>query len=246
MNRPESLNALSRDLCVGLAEAIGSAVDNGARAAVLTGSERSFCSGGDLREMKRFAAAEGRPEAFLEEPLRELHGLISRIRQTSIPIVAAVSGACAGAGTNLALACDIIFASENATFNEAFVRIGLSPDCGGSFFLPRAVGEKRAAEIFMTGMSIDAATALSFGMINRVVANDSFVDEALEFARRLAQGPTGAIGRIKHLLNASFSNDLDAQLALEHIAQLDSGRSNDFKEGVNAFFEKRPPDFSGT
>jgi 2-(1,2-epoxy-1,2-dihydrophenyl)acetyl-CoA isomerase len=195
--------------------------------------------------MQRFAAAEGRPEKFLEEPLGELHQLISQIRTTPIPFIAAVSGACAGAGTNLALACDIVFAAENATFNEAFVRIGLSPDCGGSFFLPRAVGEKRAAEIFMTGMSIDAATALSFGLINRVVAFDLLLEESLEFARQLASGPTGAIGRIKRLLNASFSNDLDAQLALEHAAQLESGRSDDFKEGLNAFFDKRRPDFTG-
>ncbi|MEO8649120.1 MAG: enoyl-CoA hydratase-related protein [Acidobacteriota bacterium] len=244
MNRPESLNALSRELCAGLAAAVGSAPEKGARAAVLTGSERAYCSGGDLREMRQFAVAEGRPEKFLEEPLKELHQLVSLIRTTPIPFVAAVSGACAGAGTNLALACDIVFAAENATFNEAFVRIGLSPDCGGSFFLPRAVGEKRAAEIFMTGMSIDAATALSFGMINRVVAGDSLVRSALEFARGLANGPTGAIGRIKRLLNASFSNDLDEQLALEHTAQRESGRSNDFKEGLNAFFEKRQPNFT--
>jgi len=191
------------------------------------------------------AEKEGRLEAFLEDPLKALHDVILLIRETPIPFVAAVNGVCAGAGTNFALACDIVIAAENATFNEAFVRIGLSPDCGGTFFLPRAVGEKVAAEMFMTGATITAEKALHLGMINQVASEGELHSAANVLAKKLAAGPTGSIGRIKRMLNATFANDLSQQLALEHECQLESGRSDDFKEGVAAFFEKRPANFSG-
>jgi 2-(1,2-epoxy-1,2-dihydrophenyl)acetyl-CoA isomerase len=246
MNRPEALNALSLQLTRDLREAINKAIQEKARAVILTGEGRAFCSGGDLREMQSMWQKEGRIEAFLEEPLKALHDVILLIREAPIPFVAAVQGVCAGAGTNFALACDIVFASENATFNEAFVRIGLSPDCGGSFFLPRAVGEKLAAEIFMTGGTLTAQKALQIGMINRVVSAENLMDEAMQMAQKLALAPTASIGRIKRMLNASFSNDLSQQLELEHQSQIESGKSNDFKEGVTAFFEKRQPDFTGT
>lgn len=245
MNRSESLNALSVQLTLDLTVALGRAIADGARAVVLTGSGRAFCSGGDLREMRSMWDKEGRIEAFLEDPLKALHEMIALIRNTPVPFIAAVNGVCAGAGTNLALACDLIVAAEDATFNEAFVRIGLSPDCGGTFFLPRAVGEKIAAELFMLGGTVDANRALQLGMVNRVVPAGSLMDEAGKLAAKLASGPTGSIGRIKRMLNASFTNDLAAQLRLEHECQLESGRSADFREGVTAFFEKRPPDFSG-
>ncbi|MBX3298971.1 MAG: enoyl-CoA hydratase/isomerase family protein [Acidobacteria bacterium] len=245
MNRPDALNALSMQLTIDLDAAFRRAVSDGARAVVLTGSGRAFCSGGDLREMRSMWEREGRIEAFLEEPLGRLHEVIRLIRETPIPFVAAVNGVCAGAGVNFALACDIVFAAEDAAFREAFVRIGLTPDCGGTFFLPRAIGEKLAAELFMTGDAVSAERALAIGMINRVVAADELIAEATAFAERLATGPTAGIGRIKRMLNASFSNDLTAQLALEHECQIESGRSDDFREGVAAFFEKRPPNFSG-
>lgn len=245
MNRPEALNALSLQLSLDLRAAFERAIADDARAVILTGSGRAFCSGGDLREMQSMWKQEGRIEAFLEDPLKALHDVILLIRETPIPFVAAVNGVCAGAGTNFALACDLIIAAEDASFNEAFVRIGLSPDCGGTFFLPRAVGEKIAAELFVTGAAVDAGRALQLGMINRVVPADSLMKEAGELAARLASGPTGSIGRIKKMLNASFANDLRQQLELEHACQLESGKSADFKEGVAAFFEKRPPDFSG-
>jgi 2-(1,2-epoxy-1,2-dihydrophenyl)acetyl-CoA isomerase len=245
-NRPEALNALSLGLTRDLDAAIRKAIQDGARAVVLTGAGRAFCAGGDLREMQSMWQKEGRIEAFLEEPLRALHDVILLIRETPIPFVAAVQGVCAGAGTNFALACDIVFAAENASFNEAFVRIGLSPDCGGTFFLPRAIGEKLAAELFMTGETVSAERAARFGMINRVVSADNLMTEALLMARKLALAPTGAIGRIKRMLNASFANNLSAQLDLEHECQIESGRGNDFREGVEAFFEKREPNFTGT
>jgi 2-(1,2-epoxy-1,2-dihydrophenyl)acetyl-CoA isomerase len=245
-NRPEALNALSLQLTLDLRAAIEKAVAENARAVVLTGEGRAFCSGGDLREMETMWQKEGRIEAFLEEPLRALHDVILLIRETPIPFVAAVQGVCAGAGTNFALACDIVLAADTAVFNEAFVRIGLSPDCGGSFFLPRVIGEKLAAELFMTGESVSAERAAQFGMINRVTTTDGLMTEALLMARKLAAAPTGSIGRIKRMLNASFANDLRAQLDLEHEMQIESGKANDFKEGVQAFFEKRQPNFTGT
>ncbi len=246
MNRPEALNALSLQLSKDLRSAIEKAAADRARAVVLTGAGRAFCSGGDLREMQQMWQKEGRTEAFLEEPLEALHQVILLIRETPIPFLAAVQGVCAGAGTNFALACDLIFAAENATFNEAFVRIGLSPDCGGSFFLPRAVGEKLAAEMFMTGGTIDAARAARIGMINRVAAAENLMEESMQMAKKLAHAPTGAIGRIKKMLNASMSNNLSQQLELEHQLQIESGKSSDFKEGVQAFFEKRQPNFTGS
>jgi 2-(1,2-epoxy-1,2-dihydrophenyl)acetyl-CoA isomerase len=245
MNRPDALNALSLQLTKDLREAFAQAIEDSARAVVLTGSGRAFCSGGDLREMNSIGRQEGRVEAYLEAPLKALHEVILLIRETPIPFIAAVNGVCAGAGTNFALACDLIVAADNASFNEAFVRIGLSPDCGGSFFLPRAIGEKLAAEMFMTGETLTAERAARIGMINRVVAADDLMTEALILAGKLAAGPTGAIGRIKRMMNATFSNNLLAQLELEHQCQLESGRATDFREGVTAFFEKRPPKFSG-
>jgi len=245
MNRPDALNALSLQLTQDLASAFGQAVADGARAVVFTGNGRAFCSGGDLREMQSMWEKEGRIEAFLEEPLGALHDVIKLIRETPIPFVAAVNGVCAGAGVNFALACDIVIAAEDASFREAFVRIGLTPDCGGTFFLPRAVGDKTAAEMFMTGDAVTAQRAAHIGMINRVVPPDSLLNEATQLAAKLAAGPTASLGRIKRMLNASFSNDLNQQLALEHECQIKSGKSEDFKEGIAAFFEKRPPNFTG-
>jgi 2-(1,2-epoxy-1,2-dihydrophenyl)acetyl-CoA isomerase len=245
-NRPEALNALSLGLTKEIPLAIGKAVTDKARAVILTGAGRAFCAGGDLREMNEIAQKEGRIEAFFEDPLKALHDAILLIRETPLPFIAAVNGVCAGAGTNFALACDLIVAADNASFNEGFIKIGLSPDCGGSFFLPRVVGEKMAAELFMTGDAVSAERALQIGMVNRVAAADSLMEEAFALAARLAKMPTASIGRIKQMINGSFSNDLRAQLDLEHKCQIASGQTRDFREGVKAFFEKRPPNFSGT
>lgn len=245
MNRPDALNALSRQITADLTAAIEKAVDEEARAVIVTGEGRAFCAGGDLREMKLMWDSEGRIEAFLEDPLAALHGLITLIRDTPIPFVASVNGVCAGAGSNIALACDIVIAADDAKFNEAFIKIGLSPDCGGSFFLPRAIGEKKATELMMTGDTIGASDALEMGMINRVVPSEMLADESFVMASKLAAAPTAVIGRIKKMMNATFSNTLEQQLELEHRLQLESGRSDDFREGVAAFFEKRPPTFKG-
>lgn len=246
MNRPEALNALSLQLTRDLRTAIEQSVSDRARAIVLTGEGRAFCAGGDLREMRTMWDREGRIEAFLEEPLEALHQVIMLIRETPIPFLAAVQGVCAGAGTNFALACDLVIATPDASFNEAFVKIGLSPDCGGSFFLPRSVGNKVAAEMFMTGEAVSAERAMEIGMINRVVPAEAWTETIKSLSKRLALAPTGVIGRIKKMLNASSSNDLESQLELEHQLQIESGRDDDFREGVMAFFEKRPPEFTGT
>ncbi|HLA95522.1 MAG TPA: enoyl-CoA hydratase-related protein [Pyrinomonadaceae bacterium] len=244
-NRPEALNALSLQLSKDLKSAIEKAIADEARAVVLTGSGRAFCSGGDLREMKAMGDSEGNIEAFLDSPLKALHDVILLIRETAIPFVAAVNGVCAGAGTNFALACDLVLAADDASFNEAFVRIGLSPDCGGTHLLPRAVGSKIAAELFMTGGTVDAKRAAEIGMINRVVPAADLLLEAGKLAGQLAAGPTASYGRIKRMLNATFSNTMAEQLDLEAECQIESGRDNDFKEGVAAFFEKRHPNFTG-
>ena len=240
-NRPESLNAFSLQLTKDLSSAIDHATSEKARAVVLTGAGRAFSSGGDLLGMIEMQ----KKGVLISEPLEAMHQAILQIRETPIPFVAAVNGVCAGAGTNFALACDIIFADENAIFNEAFIKIGLSPDCGGSFFLPRVVGEKIAAELMMTGDSVDAKRALEIGMINRVVSAENLLEEATKFAAKLSKQPTAVIGRIKKMMNATFSNNLHAQLDLEEACQMESAVSQNFREGVTAFFEKRKANFTG-
>jgi len=245
LNRPEALNALTVTMAREFKSAFAEAGEHGARAIVLTGAGRAFCAGGDLREMQQIAKQEGRLEAFFDEPLRLLHDCVLLIRQTPLPVIAAVQGAASGAGFNLALACDLIVAGETAKFNQAFVRIGLTPDCGGTFTLPRLVGWKIAAELLMTGDTVTAARAAELGMINSVVADADLMESVLQLAGRLAAAPTAAIGRIKRLLEESATNDLAAQLELERTTQIESGQTKDFKEGVAAFLEKRPPKFSG-
>lgn len=245
LNRPNALNALSVTLAGEFLSVMNEARERGARAIVLTGAGRAFCAGGDLREMQQIAQKEGRVEAFFDEPLNLLHDCIRAIRKTPLPVIAAVNGFASGAGCNFALACDLVLAGESAQFNQGFIKIGLTPDCGGTFILPRLVGWKRAAEMLMTGDVISAQRAAETGMINRVVADEELMTEALALAARLASAPTAAIGRIKEMMDQGAGNNYDEQLELEHKSQLLSGQSVDFKEGVAAFMEKRPPKFTG-
>lgn len=245
LNRPDSLNALTTQVAQEFLAAVPEARRDGARAIVVTGAGRAFSAGGDLREMQKIAAQEGKVEAFFDEPLSLLNECILLIRQSPVPFIAAVNGAASGGGCNLALACDLVIAGESSRFNQAFIKIGLVPDCGGTFILPRLVGWKRAAELMMTGDVTTAGRALEMGMINAVVPDDELIPAAMAMAEKLAQAPTAAIGRIKELLEASAANDYGGQLELERKAQIQSGQTKDFREGVAAFLEKRPPKFVG-
>lgn len=245
LNRPDALNALTTEMAHEFRSAIGEARERGARAILLTGAGRAFCAGGDLKEMRRVAEREGRVEAFFDEPLGLLNECILLLQQVPLPVIAAVNGPASGGGCNLALACDIVIAAESARFNQAFIKVGLSPDCGGTYVLPRLVGLKKAAELMMTGEQVDAESAAEMGMINRVVADGELMDTALGLASRLANAPTSAIAKIKRLLAESATNNLGAQLEAERQAQIESGQTQDFLEGVAAFIEKRPPRFAG-
>ncbi|HEX7332668.1 MAG TPA: enoyl-CoA hydratase-related protein [Pyrinomonadaceae bacterium] len=245
LNRPDRLNALTVEVAKDFKAAIGEAIERGARAIVLTGAGRAFSAGGDLREMQEIAKKDGRVEAFFDEPLRLLNDAIVLIRETPVPFIAAVNGVASGGGCNLALACDLVIAAENARFNQAFIKIGLTPDCGGTFMLPRLVGWKRATELLFTGELVGARAAAEMGMINSVAPDEELMSRAMAMAEKLAQAPTAAIAEIKKLLDASAANDLRSQLDLERRTQIESGKTKDFVEGVSAFLEKRPPRFVG-
>lgn len=245
LNRPDRLNALTVEVARDFKAAVKEALENGVRAIVLTGAGRAFCAGGDLREMQEIAKKDGRREAFFEEPLKLLNEAILMIRQTPVPFIAAVNGVASGGGFNLALACDLVIAAESAKFNQAFIKIGLTPDCGATFILPRLVGWKRATELLFMGDLIGAHAAAEMGMINSVAPDDELMSRAMVMAEKLAQAPTAAIAQIKMLLEASAVNDYGSQLDLERKTQIESGKTNDFVEGVTAFLEKRPPRFVG-
>jgi 2-(1,2-epoxy-1,2-dihydrophenyl)acetyl-CoA isomerase len=245
LNRPERLNALNVQVANDFQAAVSEALERGARVIVLTGAGRAFSAGGDLREMQEIAKQDGRVEAFFDEPLRLLNEAILLIRQTPAPFIAAVNGVASGGGCNLALACDLVIAAESARFNQAFITIGLTPDCGGTFILPRLVGWKRATELLFSGDLISAKTAAAMGMINSVAPDEALMSTAMAIADKLAQAPTAAIAQIKMLLEASATNDFESQLDLERKTQIESGKTKDFVEGVSAFLEKRPPRFVG-
>src|SRR5215211_7757499 len=186
LNRPDRLNALNVQVAHDFKAAVSEARERGARVIVVTGAGRAFSAGGDLREMQEIAKNDGRVEAFFDEPLRLLNDAIMLIRQTPVPFIAAVNGVASGGGCNLALACDLVIAGESARFNQAFIKVGLTPDCGGTYILPRLVGGKRAAELLMTGDAVEARSALEMGMINGVVPDDELMTAAYRLAARLA------------------------------------------------------------
>lgn len=245
LNRPDRLNALNVQVALDFKAAVAEAVERAARVIVLTGAGRAFCAGGDLREMQEIAKKDGRREAFFEEPLELLNEGILLIRQTPVPFIAAVNGVASGGGCNFALACDLVIAAESAKFNQAFIKIGLSPDCGGTFILPRLVGWRRATELLFSGELVSAQAAAEMGMINSVSPDDELMSRVMALADKLAQAPTAAIGQIKMLLEKSAVNDYGSQLDLERETQIESGKTKDFVEGVTAFLEKRPPRFVG-
>jgi 2-(1,2-epoxy-1,2-dihydrophenyl)acetyl-CoA isomerase len=244
LNRPERLNAFNVALHEALFAAIErAAVDDGCRAVLLTGAGKGFCAGQDLTD--RVAAPDGSRPDLGEAIEKRYNPLIRALRRLPKPIVCAVNGAAAGAGANVALACDIVLAARSAKFLQAFARIGLVPDSGGSWILPRLVGDARARALIMLAEPIGAEEAEAWGMIYRAVDDHDLMGEAQTLAERLAAGPTHALGLIKRALLASPANSLDAQLDLERDLQREAGAADEYREGVRAFLEKRPADFMG-
>jgi 2-(1,2-epoxy-1,2-dihydrophenyl)acetyl-CoA isomerase len=249
LNRPEVLNAVTPRMIEELQAVLNTvAEDASVRAVVLTGAGRGFCSGADLKARQRVQPSEAPTDASQvgAERLRHTYNpLILAIRTIEKPFIASVNGVAAGAGCNLALACDIVLASDAARFGNVFARIGLIPDCGGHFFLPRLVGFHKAAELMFTGDIIDAHEAERLGLINRVVPHAELAKQTRELAERLARGPTRAIGLCKRTLNVGTSSDLATVLDAEAEGQGLASQTEDHWEGVQAFLQKRPPRFMG-
>jgi len=241
LDQPDTLNALSVALELELIDAFAQCNEKSdIRAVLLTGSGRAFCAGGDLRKMEKgIDLVEGKRWASLGGKICESIVTLPK------PVVAAVNGPAAGGGMNLALACDFVLAADTAYFIASFTRVGLVPDTGGHFLLPRLVGYRKAVELIFTGERIDAQKALAIGMINRVVKQEDLIEKAMATARELAAGPTLAFGLVKEILRKSTSSSLQEVLDLETIGQSIAFCSKDHQEGVRAFREKRPPVFTG-
>lgn len=244
LNRPDKLNAFDEEMLVALRGAVESAAqDDSVRAVLLTGAGRAFCAGQDLAAVEVPGAGSVPDLGHLLET--RYNPLVRAIRALEKPVVCAVNGVAAGAGANLALACDMVLAGRSARFIQAFCKIGLVPDSGGTWSLTRLVGEARAKGMALTGRPIDAETAAAWGLIWQVVDDDRLMDEADALVRDLAAGPTVGLGLTKQALQAATTNSLDTQLDLERDLQRTAGRTADYAEGVTAFLEKRPPHFTG-
>lgn len=244
LNRPEKLNAFNAEMCAALLEALATAGrDDAVRAVLLTGAGKGFSAGQDLAD--RAVVADGGSIDLGETIEKSWNPLVRAIRGMRKPVVCAVNGVAAGAGANLALACDIVLAARSARFIQPFCRLGLVPDSGGTYTLPRLVGEARARALAMLGDAVPAEQAEAWGMIWKVHDDALLMAEAERLAAHLATQPTYGLGLIKRALDASATNDLDAQLDLERKLQRKAGRSSDYAEGVRAFLAKQPPRFTG-
>jgi 2-(1,2-epoxy-1,2-dihydrophenyl)acetyl-CoA isomerase len=251
LTHPEVMNALSPQMLVGIGEALDAIDDpaNDVRCVLLTGEGRAFCTGANLQGRGESAGESAGPIA----PRRraggtletEFHPVLRRLRDLHCPIVAAVNGPAAGAGMSFALMGDLVFAARSAYFLQAFRRIGLVPDCGVTWLLPRLVGRARAMELSLLGERLPAQTALEWGLVNRVVDDAQLMPEAMAVARGLAEGPTVALALTRRLYWESPANGYEDQLDLESRLQREAGASDDFGEGVRAFLEKRPARFTG-
>ena len=242
LNRPEVFNSFNREMALRLQDTFEICEKNiDVRTIVLTGNGKAFCAGQDLKEV---SSPELNPgfKKILEEHYNPIIKIIRRIEK---PIIAAVNGVAAGAGANIALACDVVVANEKASFIQAFSLIGLIPDSAGTFFLPRLIGFQKASALMMLGDKISAQEAERLGMIYKYVSSEEFEETIEKLALKMAQMPTKALGLIKQTLNQSLTNTLEQQLDLESKNQIEAAQTEDYAEGVNAFMEKRKPNFKG-
>ena len=241
LNRPDKFNSFNREMALSLISELEKAEnDKTVRCIVITGSGKAFCAGQDLSE-----AIDPNGPGIEKIVAEHYNPIILKIRSIEKPIIAAVNGVAAGAGANIALACDIVFAAKSASFIQAFSKIGLIPDSGGTFTLPRLIGFNMASALMITGDKVTAEEAMQYGMVYKIFENNSLLEQAIINADVISKMPTKAIGLTKRLLNQTYNHTLEQQLNLEKEMQINSANSNDYKEGVNAFLEKRHANFKG-
>ena len=241
LNRPDKFNSFMREMALALQEKLDECATNSeVRAVYLTGNGKAFCAGQDLAEAIDDNGIE------LQKIVSEHYNpVIQKIRSIEKPVICGINGVAAGAGANIALACDITVATQSSVFIQAFSKIGLIPDSGGTYFLPRIIGMQKTTALMMLGDKVTADEAESLGMIYKAVSDDTFEATALGIAQKLAKMPTKGLGLTKRLLNETFANNLEQQLQREDDLQTEAGNTFDYNEGVNAFLEKRKPNFKG-
>lgn len=241
LNRADKFNSFNREMALQLHKALDEAeADKNCRAIVLVGTGKAFCAGQDLAE-----ALDPKGPGLERIVTEHYNPLVLRLRKIEKPIIAAVNGVAAGAGANIAIACDIVVATASASFIQAFSKIGLIPDSGGTFYLPRLIGFQKAAALMMTGDKVSATEAMQIGMIYKVYEDAVFMEETLKFAKTISEMPTRAMALTKKLLNESVLNTFEQQIALEGKIQVEASKTYDYNEGVKAFLEKRKPEFKG-
>ena len=243
LNRPENANALNPIMAKELSNmAIECDENKDIRAVIIEGSGKMFCAGGDL---KAFSDAGDSAPALIKQMAGDLHIAISRFSRMDAPTIAAINGTAAGAGFSIAISADVVISTKSAKFVMAYTNAGLSPDGSSTYFLPRRIGDRRARELMLTNRVLSAEEALEWGLINKIVDQENLSATTRELAEKFASGPTLAYGKVKNLLNASFDNGLETQMELETRGISDMARSSDGREGIQAFLNKRKPNFKG-